>query len=126
MRSRLLAAGMLFSVYVGAPMLAPERHTALAAGWCTCDHVAQVFTRFGEYIEERTSDASLGFRDNASACQAACYSHAQYNWGPDLCLETGTETKISYSGVAHYNVINTQHVPYGPSNPWGCWDPDGE
>jgi hypothetical protein len=83
MKIRVFALIMLLGVYVGAPLLTPARHTALAQTYsCFCDHVGEKYTYGGGGIYVGTDyndDVQIGNQPTIAHCTAACWNDA-YQW----------------------------------------------
>ena len=89
MRTRLLAAAILFCVYIGAPFVAPKKHTALAAQYCFCSATADMYeNNGGAYLGQQTYSYNVGQRNNWIACQDACW-HTTFQWGEGTVCPSG-------------------------------------
>jgi hypothetical protein len=89
MKTRLLAAAILFCVYVGAPFVAPDDHTALAASYCFCFAEADMYeNNGGAYVGQQDTFFNLGQRNSALDCYNACWGET-YNWGVNTVCPSG-------------------------------------
>ena len=120
MRTRLLAAAILFCVYIGAPFVAPNNHTVHAARYCFCGTTADMYeNNGGAYLGQQTDNFNLGMRDTVQDCANACWA-AAYNWGMNTVCPSGDIQYLTLTGNwTHFTIPNPPQGTVGPTNV-GC------